>query len=828
MLAWLLFVSGASALVFQALWVRELGLVVGVDVQATALVVAGFFGGLALGSGNLGPLADRSARPLRLYALFELGSGVLGLATTLVFSVSAAWFVALRERVGFLAWLPLLLTIAAPAALMGGTLPALLRARKPGDAALGRDAGALYGANTAGAIAGVLVAPFWLVPTFGVRGTGVVAAGCDLALAALAWRAADPRTKSEPRERSAARPTATPSLPIRRDLRWVLALYATAGGVAVGYEILWTQILVQLSSTRAFAFAIVLATYLGGLALGSHAYGRFADRVKNGWGAFGLLVAGAGGAALLGVALLGPWLLASQDAVGSAVLSATGNRMLMMVARFALASGYLVFAPTVLLGAAYPAAIRLAARAATVGTDAGSVSAVNTAGGVAGSLLAGFVLLPRFGLVRSLALLVLVSTVVGLAAVVHERTPRLHRAAAVALLAAGAGGLLFTPSDKLLRLLAGAHGGTPVFYEEAASGSVAVLEQEGRRYAFRRLYIQGVSNTGDAMPSLRYMRLQALLPLFAAKSAPRSALVIGLGTGITCGTLATWPSLERRVCVELSPAVVQASRYFQGNFGVTRDPRFEIRVADGRHALLTSAERHDVITLEPPPPAAAGVVNLYSRDFYELARTRLTEGGALAQWWPLATQNDEDSRSLVRSFLDAFPHVALFTTELHEMLLLGSAQPLRVDFARWLSDFEAPLVARALAEVGVSSPAALLATYVTDRAGLEEYASGAPPVTDDDPRIEYATWVRPLELVRVLPPLLSRENSPPLTDELPAVTVSIAAEQKLLHTFYAAGLASMTQDRPRFANAVAELGTALEKNPYFISFLGESTRPPGD
>jgi len=183
--------------------------------------------------------------------------------------------------------------------------------------------------------------------------------------------------------------------------------------------------------------------------------------------------------------------------------------------------------------------------------------------------------------------------------------------------------------------------------------------------------------------------------------------------------------------VELLPAVVRAAPLFQGNFGAGSDLRLEIRVRDGRRELLRSPDHYDVITLEPPPPTAAGVVNLYSSDFYRLARTRLQPSGLLAQWWPLPTQNDEDSRSLVRSFLDAFPYASLWTTEFHEMLLVGSAEPIELDVSRIAACFDQPKVAAALREVGIASPAALLATWVTDRAELERYADGAPAVTDD-------------------------------------------------------------------------------------------------
>jgi len=819
-LVWFLLLSGATALVFQGLWMRQLGLVAGIEVEATSVVVSGFFLGLAIGSRVFGARADRSDEPWRLYAGLELGSGVLGVLATFVLSESAVWFVPLRALAGQVAWVPLLLLVAAPSALMGGTLPVLLRVERPTDARVGRRAGLFYAANTAGAIAGVLLTPFALLPWLGVRGSAFAAGAANALLAIVAWRLLRGRGPNEQHRQAEA-----VSSKVSRDAQVCLTLYGAAGGVALGYEILWTQTLVQFLSTRAYAFAVVLATYLSGLALGSYAYARVADRVQQRWAVFGLLVAGAGVSALGGLALLDSWLPALQGAFGRAALDLTGSRMLMMCARFAVAAGSLVLLPTLLLGAAYPAAMRVAASASRVGADAGRVVAVNTAGGITGSLLTGFALLPALGLMRSFATLALLSVAIGATATLYKPSARRLRALAGALALASIAGFVWLPRDKLARLLADERGGETVFYEEAASGSVAVLEQTAPGGAFRRLYIQGVSNTGDAMPSLRYMRLQAFVPLVAAK-APRSALVIGLGTGITCGALGAWPGLERRACVELSPAVVRAARHFQGNFDVTRDPRFQISVADGRHQLLAANARYDVITLEPPPPAAAGVVNLYSREFYALARNRLAEGGVLAQWWPLATQNDADSRSLVQSFLQEFPHVALFSTELHEMLLLGGADPLEFDLAEVEARLEAPTTQRALAEVGIASPAALLGTYVTGRQGLEAYAQGAAPVTDDDPRIEYSAWVRPGELARVLPHLLELASDPPIADRerSPAALAAIEAERQSLHTFYRGALAAMLGDRDGWASAMQEVAPMAPRNAYYAWFLGSQAQ----
>jgi hypothetical protein len=250
------------------------------------------------------------------------------------------------------------------------------------------------------------------------------------------------------------------------------------------------------------------------------------------------------------------------------------------------------------------------------------------------------------------------------------------------------------------------------------------------------------------------------------------------------------------------------------------DSRIDIRLRDGRRELLRNRDEYDVITLEPPPPSAAGVVNLYSSEFYTLAGKRLKPSGLLAQWLPLATQNDDDTRSLVRSFLDSVPHVSLWTTEFNEMLLVGSFEPLQLDVPRITERFGRPGVATALREVGIASPAALLALWVTDRVGLERYAGGALAVTDDHPRIEYASWVRPREVARVLPRLLALHENPPLRGADDVLVSQIAADRERLMTFYRAGLHAYDGDRLSWQQEMRRvMGGA--RNPYYDWFSYE-------
>ncbi|CAO3303809.1 spermidine synthase [Pseudomonas sp. P14-2025] len=810
----LLFISGGAALIYQVLWVKQLSLVVGVEVYAITAGISAFFAGLAMGGLLFGRWADRLRHPVRLYAGLELAVALLAVAATLGLAQSAALFARLEASVGLLAWLLPLSLVGLPAFLMGGTLPVLVRALTPNGAQTGEAGGRLYAANTAGAICGTLLAAFVLLPLLGVTGAACVAGALNLLAALGAWC-------GRGRDERALPTSATASLPRTPQARLAIALYCLAGGVALGYEVVWTQSIVQFMSTRAFAFSVVLATYLTGLVLGSALYARRADRIRDPWGLFGLLIAFAGLLALLQIAGLGRWLVTWQTLLESHVLQLTGSQLAGMCARFAAAAVCVVFIPTTLLGAAFPLALRLAVDSGQVGRDVGAVIALNTLGGIVGVMLTGFVLVPGIGLVRTLVVLACLAAAIG--AVATWRGKAVHKGMRAAVLLVGGATLVtgaLTPPERLAQLLPGARSGELVFYQEGRGGTVAVVNQQRQGQAFNRLYIQGVSNTGDAMPSLRYMRLQALLPLLIHRGEPRSALVIGFGTGITAGAMLRYSGLEHPVVAELLPQVLAAAPLFSGNYDAVNDPRLDIRLRDGRRELLRNEQRYDVITLEPPPPSAAGVVNLYSRDFYQLAASRLQEHGLVAQWLPLPTQNDEDSRSLVRSFLDVFPHASLWTTEFHEMLLIGSATPMVLDVPRIRQRFEQPQVSAALAQVGVSSVEALLATWVTDRQGLERYAGDAQPVTDDRPRIEYAPWVRPREITRVLPALLALRVAPPLENANPSVLAAVNDEWALLRRFYGLSLLAYNGNRQAWMREARALAPISAENPYMRWFTG--------
>jgi spermidine synthase len=366
-MAWfalLLFFSGTAALIYQVLWVRQLSLVVGVEVYSITVAVSAFFAGLAAGGALLGRMADGWKRPLLLYALLEAGVALTGFLVTVALAHTAGPFVAIQSRAGVLAWALPFLLVGAPAFLMGGTLPVAVRSLAAGTSRVAKAGGWVYAANTAGGIAGALLSSFLLLPWLGVRGSALAAALFNLVAAGVALTL-DRQSNAEPITRKDIEPSTT--MPTKS--RVALALYAIAGGIALGYEVVWSQAVAQFLSTRVFAFSVVLATYLTGLVVGSALYARFSDRVRDAWGLFGLLISAAGFVALLEIAGLSLWQLRIQAEAGNLALSITGSEFAHMCAQFLVAAVGLVFVPTVLLGAAFPVVLQLTVGPGRTGRD---------------------------------------------------------------------------------------------------------------------------------------------------------------------------------------------------------------------------------------------------------------------------------------------------------------------------------------------------------------------------------------------------------------------------------------------------------------------------
>jgi spermidine synthase len=732
--------SGMAGLVLEAVLLRELAWLFGSSTAATALVLAAFMGGLALGAVLFGRIADRSRRPLALFGLLELGTAVSGAALVWLLGSGRELLVAplrtissapaLRASEVVLAFV----LVLVPTVLMGGTLPAMGRLLIRELTDFVRSLGWLYGLNTLGGAAGVFLAGFFLFEWVGITASAYLAAVVQggVGLIALLIDRTSPESvaRRSPVDRRAA--PRRSSIGGRERLACLIAA-CVGGGAVLGYEVIWTRLLSLMMRSYSYSFSLMLALFLVGLCIGSilltvWVRDRLRPAAAVGWLqlAMGLYVA----ASLL-------WL-------PGVLAPVTGGGFSGFVLGSLLRAAPVVLPPTILSGMVLPLAARGFTRhAGNVARDVGFVYALNTAGAIAGSLLAGLVLLPTLGAPGSLVVLAIVNAAAGTAAVFLSSSRTLARASAVALLLLCAIPLSLSGERFVEAFLRATRSfdriGEVLFFRESATDTIAIVTKNYGIYdpEAKSLITNGVAMSATVKPIWRYMALEGHLPvLFSARS--ERALAVGVGTGITLSAIVSHPEVAAIDAIELSPGVAEGLDYFAAENGrAHEDPRVTLRVEDGRHHLELSDATYDIVTIEPPPPIVAGAVHLYSYDFYRLLSRRLRAGGVVAQWLPLHAQSLFSARMTARTFLDAFPYVMLALPSARDAVMIGSMEPLELDLDRLFAAYAEPRTRDNLDRAYLETPEALLATILLGREGLARWAGDVPRITDEHPRMEF-------------------------------------------------------------------------------------------
>ena len=769
LLYFLFFCSGLSGLIYQVVWVRVFGNVFGNTVYSASLVVAVFMLGLGVGSYVVGVWADRryGSRPeslLRTYGMLELAVGALGLGISALLPhlgrVSALVTSYTREANGwyglstasYLAHVGIAVVLLAPITLlMGGTLTLLIRhlVRSDLDAGGWRIA-ILYAVNTAGAALGCFLTDFLLVPASGLLGTQLVAVFFNIVAAvgalALARNArlkhadtASRRKRSVRLQPDVVSPQPSTLSPFAVPLT-SLAL-AMCGFAAMGMEIVWFRHLSILLGGFRAVFSLLLTVILVGIGAGSLASGflsRRIDRPAQWWMVVqGLFVA---------VTLLG---LAAADA-STIELAVTADRARQAVeSRLARTFTELWFnarpillevgLPALLMGFSFPFANAIIQRAEhAVGRRAGVLYLSNTCGAVCGSLAAGFLFLPALGIQGSVTIL---AALAGLAVVPLYVVQGRHSAASwIGPLIGGVAvtAWLFLPSAYVItRAVPPSSEERPLAQSEGLTEVITVMDVAGKG---RTLFTNGHPMSSTTRLAQRYMRALAHIPLLAMDH-PETVLVIGFGVGNTTHAATLHPSVRRVEVADLSRGILAHAGYFSDvNRDVLNDPRVVVYVNDGRHHLqIQRPDSYDLITLEPPPIGYAGVAALYSREFYALARTRLTPKGYVSQWLPAYQVPAETTLAMIRAFIDVFPQAVVISGSEAELLLVG-ANDSRIEMdperlARALSS--APAVRADLQRLDLGTVREIVGAFVGSAQTLAEATRDTAPVTDDRPSQEY-------------------------------------------------------------------------------------------
>lgn len=737
----LFFLSGVSGLIYQIAWVRQSVFTFGVSVYAYSAVIGAYMIGLALGSYMMGERIDAHARPLRTYAALEVGIAALAALSPFLLGALHAIYPGLGNALpagGFwltLGRLVLSLAVLTPTTfLIGATLPVMSRIYATHGGRVGSDVGRLYLVNTAGAALGCVLTGLVFLRYLGARETiflgvaiNLFVGGGALALTRLARapraggaasEAGDVATDSAVAAGPAAGPAAG-ALPISAGgLRYVAIAYAISGFIALGYEVVWARILYIHSSHAAYSFSLMLTVFLAGLALGGAGASWVLRRRRATLRHFGAIQLAIG---LLAVLILHAFArlpaLHLEDWFGGYT-----------VAYEFLIAFVTLFPPSVLLGALFPVvgSLYTRERAQVVGLRIGRVNAFNTVGAIAGSLGAGFVLVPLLGLRNTTLALAVLNLALGAVALRFDRGGRralrfapagaiVATILAVAVLPTGFYlGSYYTEVDRL------------IFYKEGVETTVAVLEVPEDNYKIS--FVNGRDEVPTDRASMSAFRLLGHLPPLLRPGA-RNALVLSFGNGIATGTMNTHdiPVID---AVDLSPEMMEAAAvYSEENYDILDSDRLRLHVEDGRNFLLRAEESYDIISVDATHPANASSWALFTNEFYRLIESRLAEDGVFMQWIPIHGVREDDYRDILRTVWDVFPNMVLWSTGSTHSYVVATREPMSsVVMQSVLTRAAAnPIVVRDL------GPPEAIAGYVAmAEADLTRYIGRGPVITDND------------------------------------------------------------------------------------------------
>jgi spermidine synthase len=752
----LFFGSGLAALIYEIVWFQMLQLIIGSSAVSLAVLLGTYMGGLGLGGLLLPRLIPARIHPLRVYAGLELGIGLLGLAVLFGLPILGRFYMS-QAGAGF-GGLLLRGTICAaglilPTLLMGATLPAVARwveSTPQGAPWLGF----LYAANTGGAVGGCLLAGFYLLRFHDLGTATIVAAAVNGSIAGLSWLVAGRSPRPAPIQ---------PAIPAESDpssrpgKTWMIHVaIALSGLAALGAEVIWTRVLGLILGGTVYAFALILAVFLAGLAAGG-GLGGYLSRRKTpprlilGYCQFLLAGAIAWTAYQLAQSLpywpispaltQSPWLHFQLDLVRGL---------------------WAALPPTILWGASFPLALAaVSAERGDWGKRVGGVYASNTAGTIVGAVGFSLILIPRLGTAASQRILIFVSLAAGLFAFLPVGRRADQRPAPISLARAVGKAAGWTLAAIAAVALAMSVPGVPweliaygrqlptkagqariLYVGEGLNSSVAVTELES---GDRNFHVSGKVEASSVTQDMRLQRMLGHLPTLLHPH-PKSVLVVGCGAGVTAGSFVLPPGVERIVICEIEPLIPKVvARYFgRENFDVLDDPRVEVVLDDARHYILTTKETFDIITTDPINPWIKGSAALYSREYYERCRTRLNPGGVIAQWVPLYESTTAAVKSEAATFFSVFPGGTIWSNDFngqgYDVILLGRERPALIDVDAMEERIGGPgyeALAGSLKDIGFRTAVQLLATYAGRDGDLKIWLKDASINLDRNLRLQY-------------------------------------------------------------------------------------------
>jgi spermidine synthase/tetratricopeptide (TPR) repeat protein/MFS family permease len=757
-------ISGALGLIYQIVWFKYLSLFLGNTTYAQTIVLATFMGGLAIGSALWGRKVDVAPRPLRLYAFLELGVGIYCLLYPKFLEILKGVFISIVVTlhlpsdgtiVLILKLLISLCSLLVPTILMGGTLPILVRfiTNKFDESA--RNIAVLYFLNSFGAVIGSLLAGFFFIRILGLSLTVYSAAVINLLIGGFAlllslWSV--PAENIEVEE--------LPELKthvIRREIIIAIAVAGISGLAAMIYEVTWVRNLIPVLGSSTYSFSLMLVAFISGITIGSLIVSAIVQRVKN----LTVLLAWCQVGVVLSMLATLPFYARIPYEfwrVASILTRSDATYPIFLIIQFFF--GFiLMIVPTIFLGMSLPVATRIASRGIDVlGKSVGNVFAVNTLGTVFGSLLAGLILIPLIGVKHTIEVGIGCNLIAGLlvlffAASVSRRQTFI---ASSVILFAVVTYSLFVPNWSRGAMLTGvfrrinsnaeppssysefmkqANSMNVLYYKEGTMATIGVIEGGMANGKQKVLIVNGkadASSKGDLPTQVLLGQLPCIL-----HQNPQNALVVGLGSGVTVGSILTH-QVKRVDCVEISKEVVEASSQFDDvNNRPLIDPRTTLFIEDALAFLKITPRSYDIIVSEPSNPWIAGIGNLYTEEFFEECKRKMNTGGLMVQWFHLYEMNDDLFKMVVRTFQSSFKFVTIWQSMSVDVIMIGSDQPLLIDFKKMQTTMAMKEIKEDLQRISIPDAATLLSLEMLPSGSVSRYVGIGDINTEDHPRLEY-------------------------------------------------------------------------------------------
>lgn len=752
------FFSGACGLMYQVAWLRVLSLVFGNTTFATSTILSSYMAGLGLGALYFGKRIDKSKmHPLRAYAWLEGGVAVFAFMTPLLWKL-IEWLMIGFYR-GFepsfivLNMFKFVIAFAAlfiPTFLMGGTLPIVSKYFVKRREETSKFVGFLYALNTFGAFFGVLFTGFYALYAIGVWQTVYLAGFLNLIIFVIFRKASDVGD-----DKSNEVADVTPVSPVEskqgEDISGVrgtlLFLFGCSGAVSMMYEVGWTRVLAMSLGSSVYAFSIMLATFLLGIAIGSYLFTRYSKRFTVTLRTFSVLQLLTALFVFLGINVF----MDMPFYFVQVFKWAKADPAMMEVGKFMLCS-MVMLPPTLVIGAMFTCFIDLYKGSHDLGQDVGTAYFSNTIGTILGAALTGFFVIPVIGIQQTLFVGAWINVVIGVAVFFLSSAPVISKKSAVPAVVALTVILAMiqvqpwdakvissdtaVKPDNLVHLSKqefkdSFRGRDIIFYKEGHSATVSVIKARDNI---------SLAVNGKVDASIRDGFTQYLLghlPMILHPD-PKKALVIGLGSASTVAAVAAHEVKEVHV-VELEDAVVQAAPFFgKLNRNVLNDPRVKMFVNDGRNFLLMQPDKYDVIVSEPSNPWMAGVANLFSLEHFKTMKEHLSENGVACQWLHAYSMSPDDLAMIIHTFTQAFPYVQLWTSYYPDLMLVGYHSPTKLDFSQVQEKFKNPQMLADLGEYGVQTPESLLGSFWLDDGELRQIAKDASTHSDNKPLLEFS------------------------------------------------------------------------------------------